>query len=973
MVPAVLVAVAQCLLLAQGQVVEPPRPDDRIGVSLPPRIRVAPKDLPIELRSLDVRVRIDGLQAITTETLTFFNPNPRVLEGELLFPLPDGATVSGYGIDVEGTVVDATVVESQRARVAFETEVRKGADPGLVEQVRGNVYRTRVYPIPARGTRTVRLRWVSALATRGLEAAYHLPLPYENGAPEGSLRVEVAKGLARPEVKGGFGTAVLSEWEDLWVAETRFPAATVGSDLLVRLPKLPAGIVAVEPAPDGTGWFLLSGLVPEAPRKASAPPARLAVAWDASGSRRKEQTDRELAFLERLLAGWKKTVVDLVVFRDRAEPVRSYPPHAHAQLLADLRSSPPDGGTTLAAIDFSTAPVPGDEMWLLLSDGIATLDERMPGLGAIPVWTASGASLSDRRRLRHVATSTGAGFLDLVTLDPADAATDLTSPRPRLARAAGKAGSVVDVQVGSGSDRGRYVVTGRLLGKEGEVTLVFVQGARTLEKRTVRVPQARAARPAAAPGPVAIGWAQARAEELAAVSADGSPELVELGRRYGLVTAGTSLLVLETLAQHLEHGVEPAPDRPALRAQYLAAVGARSVDEKGKQKGALEGLVKRWQERVDWWGKDFTVPPGWRFKEPREALDSGGIVARSTERMAAPRTSSAMGARDGAPPPPAAPGVADATIVVAPWNPQTPWLAPLRAAPRGEAYTAYLAQRATYASPAFYLDCAEFLLRNGERELGLRVLGNLAELRLDDPALLRVLAWRLSQAGALDEAIVILEQVRRLRPEEPHSRRDLALVLSDRAEKLGRPADAGRAVALLWEVAQQPGTRFPDLDLIALLELNRILAIAERRGWRDVAAAPEIDVRLKKLLDLDLRVSLTWDADMTDVDLHVVEPTDERAFYGHPSTHIGGRVTRDVTTGYGPEDYMIHRALPGKYAIQVHYYGSRQQKVVGPATITATIFTNFGRPNERREVMTVRLDAPRDMAPVGVVTIGGSP
>ena len=70
---------------------------------------------------------------------------------------------------------------------------------------------------------------------------------------------------------------------------------------------------------------------------------------------------------------------------------------------------------------------------------------------------------------------------------------------------------------------------------------------------------------------------------------------------------------------------------------------------------------------------------------------------------------------------------------------------------------------------------------------------------------------------------------------------------------------------------------------------------------------------------------------------------------------------------------MIHRALPGKYAIQVHYYGSRQQKVVGPATITATIFTNFGRPNERREVMTVRLDAPRDMAPVGVVTIGGSP
>src|SRR5207302_3943495 len=65
-------------------------------------------------------------------------------------------------------------------------------------------------------------------------------------------------------------------------------------------------------------------------------------------------------------------------------------------------------------------------------------------------------------------------------------------------------------------------------------------------------------------------------------------------------------------------------------------------------------------------------------------------------------------------------------------------------------------------------------------------------------------------------------------------------------------------------------------------------------------------------------------------------------------------------------------ALPGNYAIKVHYYGSRQQTLIGPTTMVATVFTNWGRPDEKREVLTLRLDSPRDMEEVGVVTIGPS-
>ena len=50
-----------------------------------------------------------------------------------------------------------------------------GVDPGLIEWTHGNNFRTRIYPIPAKGCRTVAVKFVSEL--RGGE--YTLPLNYE--------------------------------------------------------------------------------------------------------------------------------------------------------------------------------------------------------------------------------------------------------------------------------------------------------------------------------------------------------------------------------------------------------------------------------------------------------------------------------------------------------------------------------------------------------------------------------------------------------------------------------------------------------------------------------------------------------------------------------------------------------------------------------------------------------------------------
>jgi uncharacterized protein YfaP (DUF2135 family) len=129
-----------------------------------------------------------------------------------------------------------------------------------------------------------------------------------------------------------------------------------------------------------------------------------------------------------------------------------------------------------------------------------------------------------------------------------------------------------------------------------------------------------------------------------------------------------------------------------------------------------------------------------------------------------------------------------------------------------------------------------------------------------------------------------------------------------------------------------------------------------------------MDPRLRKLLDVDVRIVLTWDTDNTDMDLWVTEPSGERCYYSHALTMAGGMLSRDFTAGYGPEEYLIHRALPGEYRIQAHYYGTRAQTLAGPTTLQATVITNFGRPNETRQAMTLRLTDPKELIDVGRVT-----
>ena len=120
-------ALVACAATAQDkQILPPPGP-------LPPPV-FNPVDLradekPVEVASTNEVVEENGLFRRVRTTITFTNPNPRDFSGDLEFPVPDGATVCGYALEIDGAMIPGVVTEKEKARVAFESEKAKRASP----------------------------------------------------------------------------------------------------------------------------------------------------------------------------------------------------------------------------------------------------------------------------------------------------------------------------------------------------------------------------------------------------------------------------------------------------------------------------------------------------------------------------------------------------------------------------------------------------------------------------------------------------------------------------------------------------------------------------------------------------------------------------------------------------------------------------------------------------------------------------
>lgn len=920
------------------------------------------RSLPLGLYELDINVQIVGNIATTTLTMTFQNDLDRVLEGQLYFPLGEGQTVSRFAMDINGKLREGVVIEKNRGREIFESIVRQAIDPGLLEYTSGNTFKSRIYPIPARGYKKLLVAYEQELSSNTVGFIYQLPLRFQEKVERFYLKVEVIKQPLQPQWNqiNEMANLKFNRWRQSFLAEAEKWYYLPNKTLSFTVPKIKDQPRYFKESHQGEDWFYLTVTPPAVSLPEKEIPEKICLLWDVSGSAAGRDTTRELALLDRYFQEIGTAEITLVTFSNEVHSTEKYQLRKGKwfALRQRLLSVNYDGATQFGSLNLKNYRC--DE-FILCSDGISNFGDDRFIPGNAPVQIINTQVSAEHGYLKNIANQTGGHYLNLENLTLDQALRQLQYHSLTFLGADYSKDEISDVYPAQPEIvKGDFSIAGKLHDERPNITLKFGVG-KTVYHRIYLAPDFYG--DYATNGLIQRMWAQKKIASLNIRPKENREQITDTALKYGIVTPYTSLIVLDRLEDYITHRIVPPAE---MRENYYAAIESAEEIEKTNREEHLANVLSRFQERQSWWEKDFRP----YFEKPKHIPTdtSEGMIERFSRMLSGitPALSSddeiseEMSAGAGAAGYSASsPGSASdelksfseenapaGSIELARWQPDTPYLRELLQVDSSQWVTIYFAEKAKYSnSSAFFLDMADFFAERQRHSISLRILSNLAEMELENHQLLRILGHRLSQSGHLKLAAKVFEDVLAMREEEPQSYRDLALVSS-------RIGEHQRAVDLLYEIVQRPwDDRFPEIEQIALDEMNAIVAL--QKASLDLAG---VDPQFLVNMPLDIRVVLNWDADNCDMDLWVIDPDGEKCYYDNAQTRIGGQISRDFTGGYGPETFSARRAKPGKYSVKINYYGNNQQILAGETTVQVQFFIGWGTEFMRRQETTLRLE-----------------
>lgn len=1114
-----------------------------------PKLTLDNKEV-LQLTRLHVNTQINGNYAVTEYEMTFYNGRNRIMEGELEFPLAQGQSVSGMAMDINGSMRPAVVVEKEKARTAYESTIRQKIDPALLEKTQGNNYKMRVYPIPAKGFKTVVLTYEEVLPQQGSNIPYIIPLGITETLDDLSIQLTITGASKAPTIVGthyGGNKFKKKGTQYIYTYRSRQTQAKASFKIHFQLPENKERIVR-----SGALFYAYPELRPNhVPKKL---PKKITLIWDASLSQLGRDWNTETALLDQYLSSVYNSEVQCIVLSNSVRENKTFTINNTADLQALyslIKSTPYDGGTSWRELQHLS--ITGDEV-LFFTDGMVNLGS-FPFDPQVPWYFINSNTRSNHELLQQNAEQSGGKYLNLQRSTLGKALQELkTESYTFLGMVHTEKSTEVYPKPGTPVTP-NFSIAGNVFVEE-EISLVFGYGTKPLDTISFVLPSENTNEL------VVRRWAQLKVAELNKNKKAHKKEIIALATQHHLVTDYTSLIILDRLRDYLRFNIEPPQE---LLADYKAQKRRQKEQVAARRRGLeskKEGLMRSYERILNWHQRDFSKPkdaiktvtnttnitrtasftpgdktvtgivtdennlplPGTNViikgttigaqtnfdgiytlpagpgailefsylgyhKLTREVPANGALsIAMEPDHKSLqevvvvgygrPKVAKAVGYAvttlnaeeienkpeedvvrslngkvagvnivgnsgatgsgtnfvirsqssingnnqplyivDGVPfdGNPKEKGFASGNTVTSSrfldlgpeniesveilkglsssvlygqqgrngvviittkkgrqenpnkiasfetkveqavnlqgWDANMPYLPLLAKQSSVEmSYETYLNIRHKYFNqPTFYIDVAQFFYDQGANQLALRILTNILELKINDQELLKALAYQLEVFKAYDLATLVYQNLVNSYPEHPQNYRDLALMY----EATGKYQESFDLLHSLYKgdlLEKDVDNRFNGIEQLAFVELCRLVHKNGKKlnlTKKERAAYPK--------LDMDIRVVLDWNHDNTDLDLWVKEPTTEKIFYSNKDSDIGGMLSKDMTRGFGPECYMLKKAMDGTYEILVDYYNDQQQKISGPTLLKTTVYKNYGTEKESREVFVKRL------------------
>lgn len=929
-----------------------------------PFIRVAEKQKQMELQDLNINIDIMGNIATTTYDMTFFNPNDKVLEGEMIFPMTDNQSVVAMALDINGKMRAASAVDKVDARRIFEEQVRRGIDPALIEKVAGNQYKMRIYPFNPKGTRRIQITTEETLMVKNGEMPLFVPLTYNKKLNTFAIKVNVRQKMSGlPKVVTDLIDFVFKNEQQHVFASYEKKDYLLKNALTFILPAPDKEIVYTGKADDKSYFY--SNVLIEKSQQEKVAPKKVAVVWDVSLSGKDRDIEKEQELLSNYLKKIENLEVELITFNlteDKGKHFSIINGNTD-DLFKEIKELHYDGATSLEKLNLSQ--IQADEI-LLFTDGIATLGGKVIKAGKSPVYVIGSAKVSEKAMLSDMANKTLARYIDLNKLTVQEGLKHLLNKPLRLIAYKTPENVQEIYPLPSAVVEEDFTFTGIYDGKETEIELQFgYDDKNIIQTKKVKISTVQDN------SLIARQWATFKAKELELDAKNNRSKIVQLGKDFSILTEYTSFLVLDTLSDYLRYKV--APKDPELLADYNRLVAEdikrTKYEEEKEKRQAIVDTLRMVKNVKKWWRKEFKPKPPEAPKEPRDFmkdpqeidihnglsngvlyekngsvlgyLDSdGNIVGRRVSsfnhdgRLAFYDNTKTQQEQ------------ITTEIKLKKWSPNTPYIKELRKVSDADVYSTYLKLRDTYKDmPAFYFDVSDEFASRHMIDKATLVLTNLLEIQEIDVELLRVAGQKLQAYKQYEMAEILFKEVIDWETAEPQGYRDLA-ILYEVSGQYQKALDEE-----LFILSKKWG-EFNHIKREVFLEMNSLIA---RHKELNLSA---VDANLIFNMPVDLRITMGWSSRDKNVGLSVTDPFHQR---NNEYYIYNGAKHMSSAWRFGPESYMIKHAIEGKYEIQAQdsYWDSRQG-VVLPTFVWVDVYTHFGQKDQKHERTLIRMDEVKD-------------
>ena len=351
-----------------------------------------------QISTVDVDVRLTDTLATTSVQITVVNNGSNTQQARLVLPVPNGSSISTFGIDGIGDEPTAKLLPRAEAARRYNEIVAQMIDPGLLEFVGSSMIQSSVFPVEPGASRTMTIVYEQSLDAHRGRVEYVLPrsASYADSSIKWSIDLDLeASGKMGPVFSPSHPVVSKLESTPSGNDSMKINVPMLGEPGAFRLYAMLGedansdasnGDATAMLYPDGlgadSGYFMFVADAPQIDTTADTTPREITIVVDRSGSMNGQKIVQAREAAKQIVLGMKPG--EFVHIIDYADDVRSFTEipveittDSIPGIIAYIDDIQSRGGTNLhdAMLDALDTEVTEGHlpMVLFLTDGLASV------------------------------------------------------------------------------------------------------------------------------------------------------------------------------------------------------------------------------------------------------------------------------------------------------------------------------------------------------------------------------------------------------------------------------------------------------------------------------------------------------------------------------------------------------------------------------------------------------------------------